>query len=38
MKWIEGLNLILGILKYVFLAVLSLFMVHMIGLLRRSVD
>lgn len=28
----------LGIVKYVFLAVLALFMVYMIGLLRKSVE
>lgn len=38
MKWISGLDYILGILKYILLVGLSLFMVYMIGLLRRDVD
>lgn len=38
MKWISALTCTLGILKYLFLAGLSVFMVYMIGLLRRNVD
>ena len=38
MKWIEILGYFLGVLKYAFLAALVLFMVYMIGLLRKSVD
>ena len=38
MKWIEGLSYVLGVLKYLFLAAFSLFIVYTISLLRRSVD
>ena len=38
MNWIEAFSYLLGILKYLFLAALSLFMIYLIGLLRRSVD
>ena len=38
MKWIEALSYVLGVLKYVFLAALSMFVLYMIGLLRKSVD
>ncbi len=38
MKWIEAFSYLLGLLKYVFLAALSLFVIYLIGLLRRSVD
>ena len=38
MKWIDSLDYMLGILKYVLLAGLSLFVVYLIGLLRRNVD
>ena len=38
MKWISAFTCALGILKYLFLVGLSVFMVYMIGLLRRNVD
>jgi hypothetical protein len=38
MKWISHLDYILGILKYILLGGLSLFMVYLIGLLRKCVD
>jgi len=38
MKWISGMDYLLGILKYILLVGLALFMVYMIGLLRRDVD
>lgn len=38
MKWISSLDYILGILKYILLAGLSLFMVYLIGMLRKNVD
>ena len=38
MKWIEELSFVLGLFKYVFLAALSLFIIYVVGLLRRSVD
>jgi hypothetical protein len=38
MKWIDALGTLLGLLKYVFLAGLALFMVYMIGLLRKDVN
>jgi hypothetical protein len=38
MKWISGLDYLLGILKYILLVGLALFMVYMIGLLRRNAD
>jgi len=38
LKWIDGLDYVLGILKYLFLAAFSLFIVYMVGLLRKSVD
>jgi hypothetical protein len=38
MKWTDALGSILGLLKYVFVAGLALFMVYMVGLLRRHVD
>jgi len=38
LKWIEALGYVLGTLKYLFLAALALFMLYMVGLLRRSVD
>lgn len=38
MNWTDGLSLLLGILKYLFLAVFALFVVYVIGLLRRSID
>ena len=38
MKWIEIFGYGIGLLKYLFLAALSLFVVYMIGLLRKSID
>jgi hypothetical protein len=38
LKWISNLDCILGILKYILLGGLSLFMVYLIGLLRKNVD
>lgn len=38
MKWIEALGYMLGLLKYVFLAGISLFVVYTIRLLRRNVE
>ena len=38
MKWISGLDYLLGILKYILLAGMALFMVYLIGLLRKNVD
>ena len=38
MKWISSLDYILGILKYILLGGLSLFMIYLIGLLRKGVD
>jgi hypothetical protein len=38
LKWIEIFGYGIGLLKYVFLAALSLFVAYMIGLLRKSID
>jgi hypothetical protein len=38
LKGLDALGYMLGILKYLFLAGLALFMVYLIGLLRKDVD